>query len=725
LTASILTIAGSAVNRPTAKILLNRWKLNLDGPDELEFSELAANLPGTFAPEQAVTLSIGGTTVFSGWIFWRGPSGFTRESGTIGYRALSLKFGAYLIPITASDGTGTMVFNLPSTNINYQPTEAGLSVGTILSQLFAQHSAQLGAIGVTTDSTTATQLSALTVVPPDPVYIQGNRLWSQVDQLMQLWYGSRYAVTITGTGLIRCIDTTTLTPQTLTFGTDPILLDAISEDTSECYTQVINRGRDNVEPAYLALSNATLVDPHAAAGDNLEASWTINNYLNSGTGTDHGTVTSMSSTTLTVQSSNGSLTWAANYWSGIQAQVSAINASSTGLAMTEYRRITANTALTAGGTSILTVDIPFSSSGYTTYKIFGTPPGVSQAYRRLNIANTYIAQHLVNQFNYAVKWAPFQGQVQQTWYPAGVIIGSSGGVPWSFPASFEIVPYDGTNNGYILFYQPWVTYFNSQAALLAGGSHVQQATDIQMVLPYSRGTMSVSYPSSGYAGTAFSRFNVQRTLIRDYETWWDQGSATAMTTLAQQIHATVSNVVQEGQITYIGQYLAALTPGSPIALNLANFTGTTSYEAMAAPVRTASLEWTQTGGSFWATRLGFTTKRQMYSGDRLYVHPSYAQGGALSGQASFRTSVNGMPSGNVLESAFMNANMDKSNLFSPVFNADEQRAMSRASGAEQAAQSQMAQSETDTRGADALRDMQGQERQAQDQVFGRGVDPTQ
>ena len=714
MAASTLTIAGSTITRPTSKILLNRWTLPIDRPGELEFTELAVSLPGSFAPEQAVTLTISGTVVFNGWIFQRIPGGFTRESGRVGYRCLDQKFAAYMIPITASDGTGTMAFNLPSTALNYQSTESGLSVGTILSQVFAQHSTQLATIGVSTDATTATQLATLVVTPPDPVYMQGNRLWSQVDQLLQQWYGSKIAIVITGAGLIRVIDTTALSASTLTFGTDPVFFDSLQEDTSECYTAVLVRGRDNVDGAYVSQLEGTVIDPHNAAGDNLEATWTMADFLTPKGASDTGTVTTSSSTTITVKSDSGSLTWASNYWSGIQAQVSAIDPLGTTINAYETHRVISNTALTAGGTSILTVDVPFSSTGFTRYALRGQPVGKSECYRRLNFLNTYVAEHLVSQFNFAMNWSPSQGGVSQTWFPVGVVLGVAGGVPFEFPAQFELIPFNGTTPGYIRFFQPWVSYFNSQSNLNAGGSSVVQATDLKFLIPFSRGTMSVRMPSSSFSGTAFSRFNVQRVLTRDYQTWWDQGSTTAMGTLASNILDTVSNVVQEGQVTYVGQYLTALVPGAPIALNLANYAGTTSYEAMAAPCRTVSLEWMQGSyGSPWATRIQFSTRRQMYSGDRLYVHPAYGSSGALSGAGFSGLSVSGMPQGNSLVSAYENANIGTSNEFSPVFNQGEIGAFDRAT-----------QAEVDTRPQDTFNQMQRQEQRATDQQFGRGADPT-
>ena len=111
---STLTIAGSPVNRPSNRLVLNSWTLKLDGPSELEFTELAANLPGSWQPEQSVSLTINSVVVFSGWIFSRHPDNAGSGSISIGYHCLSQQYGAYLIPITATDGTGVMAFNLPN-----------------------------------------------------------------------------------------------------------------------------------------------------------------------------------------------------------------------------------------------------------------------------------------------------------------------------------------------------------------------------------------------------------------------------------------------------------------------------------------------------------------------------------------------------------------------------------------------------------------------------------
>lgn len=634
--ASTLTIAGTAIDRAAAKVVLDRLTLSLDRPDELEFHEVAADLPGTYAPEQAVTLTDGATLVFQGWIFSRSIGGFGESSGRVGYRCVGLSYGAALVAVTASDGTGTMAFNLPITDGNYSEAEAGLSVGTIIGQVLSQHGSQLAAIGITTDATTTTQLAALAVVSPDPVYVSGNSVWGQLQQLLQVWYGNRYALRIEATGLVRCHDTYALTTETITLDQDPAILTSLTEDTQECYTQVVLRGRADIEPAYLSLAAGTLAKGWTAAE---EASWTIASYLDPSNGTqpawDQGTITALTSTVVTVKSANGALTWPVNYWSGIQGQIALINTVVTGLTGFEYRNITACSALSAGGTATITLDRPLANSGYTSYKIVAVDPtGESLVWRKFTIPNTYVAQHLQQAFNHSVPFYASMSAVAQVTGPVGVIEYSGFGFTGNKqPLNFELVPDDGTNDGYVLCYQPVVMFCNTNAALAAGGSSVVPPTDVIAMVPYSRGTMTVTSPSGGgHGGTAFTAFGVQRTLYRDYPSWIDAGNSSSMQTLADNILQTVCNATREGSLTYFDKYTAALPSGSwPIALNVAKAAGTTGYEGLNAPVRTVTLEWPQEGGAIWRTTLGFSTRRQMYSGDRLYVHPMFAAGGFLAG----------------------------------------------------------------------------------------------
>ena len=145
--------------------------------------------------------------------------------------------------------------------------------------------------------------------------MQGPSLWSQVDNILQQWYGSRYCVTILGSGLIRVVDTYALAPETLTFGTDPIVLNSMSEDTSESYTQVIIRGRENVRPATCSLKDGSLIDPNITD----ELTWNIKDFLYPPGGYDTGAITVVTSTQITVHSDSAATHWTTNYWSNLQA----------------------------------------------------------------------------------------------------------------------------------------------------------------------------------------------------------------------------------------------------------------------------------------------------------------------------------------------------------------------------------------------------------------------
>lgn len=715
MSTTVLTVNGSPVSR-TGGIILNDLRLSLDQPDELTFSQFAVNMPGGFAPESPVKLTIDGTLVFSGNIFSRSISGFTRGVGNVGYRCVGLKYQAYLIPVTAADGSGQFVFNRPTTDQSYVASQSGLSIGQIFSNVFGVMSAQLAAVGIT--GFVSGDLSAMTVVPPDPVYLVGNSFWSQIDGILQTWYGSRYASYVTPAGIIRFIDTTALSVQTLTFGNDPVLLDGIAEDSSECYTQVILRGRSNIEPAYLSLHDGTLVDPHNASGDNLEATWSMSDFLFPKGAYSTGNVTALTSTQATVTSDVGAETWAVNKWSTLNAQISLINPASATISFSEYRRITANTALTAGGSSVITLDHALVNSGYTRYQIRGTNSTASEVYRRLNIKPSYVAQHLTQQFNFAVPWSPSQGAVVQTWYPVGVVCWTAstgaGSAPFQTPLAFEVVPYDGTNPGYIRCYQPWVSYFNTAQNLQAGGGAVVQATDIQVLVPYSRGTLQAQYPPSGYGGTAFTRFGIQRTLYRDYPSWFDFASTASMVTLAQAIHNTVANVVQEGSLTYFGLYSTALNnhvAGTPISLDIAKWTGTTSFETMAAPVREIVLEMPQAGAAGWITKLRFSTRRQQYSADRLYVHPMFL-GGSAYGQMGVNTV--GPTLGTMIGSAPTGTIFEAWNPMADPWSKQEMGAFGRMQGAEIIAAAGIRAAERDDRMGAAMGALEGREARAMD-----------
>ncbi|WP_165231348.1 hypothetical protein, partial [Aquisphaera insulae] len=290
--ASVLAINGSVVNRGAARIVLNRLTLSMDGPGSLEFTELVTTTPGSYRQGWPVTLTVDGTLRFTGVIVSLHPSGIGSGPISVGYRCLDLTWLANQIPITASDGTGTLTFNLPSTDDDYVPSLSGLSIGDILKRLYDGHAAQLAATGIT-GGYDPVELAALTAVPTAPVVLQG-RLWNAVVGLLAQWC-NKYGSWISADGVIHHPSLLSLPTTTLTLDGDPVVLDDIAEAFLECYTRVVLRGGPWVEAAYLSLADG-LVAPRWTAAE--QAAWTISDFLTPKGAYELGTVTSMSSTTL-------------------------------------------------------------------------------------------------------------------------------------------------------------------------------------------------------------------------------------------------------------------------------------------------------------------------------------------------------------------------------------------------------------------------------------------
>lgn len=628
---TVLTIDGVAIDLDNSAAVLNRLTLSVEQPDCLEFGVWNTPLPVPYHDGQAVELTVDGTLVFKGQVAGTFITPIGDGPVDVGYRALGLRYLANTLTVTnPQTGTGTIQFNLPQTDPNFIQSMSGQSVGQILKFLFDAHATALASVGVT--GYNASDLTPLTIVPPaaSGVLIQGNNLFDQIDYFIKNWY-AQYVMFVPADGIIRVLDSTAFAPTTFTLDSDPITLAEVQRGTENCYTRVVVRGWAEVEPAYLSLKHGTLKEAFTAE-DKLQ--WTWYAYTQPTGYVDSGTITLLTSTQVTVQSNSPTETFPVNYWPGIEAFIQLINPANTDITFTENRQITANTAMAAGGTAVITIDLPLVNSGYTEYYIWGQPPKVSETWRLYDIVPTWVATHLVKQFPFPVPWMPAGSALVMTNFPvANVCWSPDGQSPYiEVPFTFELLP----ETGQIRFTEPVVRVFGTLSNLEKGGTYTDGIPDdIKVLVPYSRGPLSAVCPADAYgaeaqySGTAYTVDGIERTLYRDYPQWMWGNDASSYQQLACQILATVSNTVVSSTVTYWGKYSAALTLG--MAVNVARVGGTTGLEAINAAVRTVVLEWPQTGPSPWITHLSFSTVRMPFSGDQLYIHPMFAQGRTFGG----------------------------------------------------------------------------------------------
>lgn len=639
---SVLTIAGSAVDFAATDCVLSELEIDIDrGADTLQFAQRGVALPPTWHGGQAVELEVDGTLVFSGVIVSEAPRFDERLGYVRSYKAESLAYLANLIPVTSPyDSTNVIRYNLPADDPDYVPSLAGQTVGQILAAVVTAHliyaSPALGLDSLTDlgigdlytpvggDPAYLVDPAALTIVPTHPVCLQGERLWDALCDFLQDWYGV-YRLRVEPDGSMRIYDTTAFTARTLTLGVDPVDPPALARDTANSSTRVAYRGMTYVEPVLLQLSKSDLTEGFSS-GD--KTAWKLADFTNPSGGRDSGTCTVPSSTTVTVDPTDNTRTWVSNFWgpSNRQGWITLRHPIATGIDQLVTRQIISNTSLSAGGTSTLTLDRALPNTGFTTYEIVGKAGGTSETWRRYDVANSYIGQHMTTHFPVPVPWTSGNGLAAGlVSYPVcSVLWSSSGSSPYTeWQVGFQVDPNDSS----ILLNEPSCRPFGTQSDLETGGftSHTSTngvISDMRVLLAVNKGTNLAVYPADSggapvYSGTAYSVEGIERTLWVDDRAWVDPGQQANANAIAEQIWKTVSAAVVEGTLVYSGFDADYLAFG--VAINIDGYESgssfATDWEALALPVRSVVLEWlTDPRGPQVCMHLKLSNRRKPFTG---------------------------------------------------------------------------------------------------------------
>lgn len=663
---SVLTIASSTVNRATANVSLNRLVVyNYEGPDELEFTQ-DLTLPGSrYDLGSWVELTIddgGGADLrFAGEIV-SAANRWSDGGIRIAYRCLGLKWIlASRIPVVnGPTGRTEDPYNLPPDDPQYDPDRAGLELGEIIRRVLvtdqvataiwdagveAYTDAPVGSAYDTAGAdppvlkaATITDLDAMDVVPREPIVFSGGRLWNQIESVIQDWMPAIGGLVLPD-GTIRFRNLSALTARTLTVGTDPIALPDLSHDVTDCATRVIVRGGDHVEGRYLTLSGGELAEDFATNTDYVDnaaakADWDWAQFQSPEGGVSYGDVTAQTSTTVTVESDDATETWDANRWSNDRARVVVEDTSESGtITFSEDRRVIANTALTAAGTSVLTLDYPLANTGYDRYRLVGQTKGGSLTWRRYTIEDAFVEANIVLAFPDPRPFSTTTG-VQQVTSPVGIKQYSSSGDPpyREWQALFGV--YTDTADGdarKIIFNEPTVVPWTDQADLDTGGGDVTPSSDLLLFVPVSYGILEAIAPSSSFEGTAYTVEGIERTLVVPAPEWRYKGEQSQMEAYAQAILDSVKDVAIEGEVTYFGLDATALNRQGDDAIHIASDFGTTGYEAMRATVRSVTVSWPDSGPFTHVTTLSLSTRRRPWTGERAYEPVSFLPGNPFEG----------------------------------------------------------------------------------------------
>jgi hypothetical protein len=621
---TVFSVSGSPVAVPSVVCLDRLVVYCKGGMPSLSFSVRGGPLAGLPDPYLAkpCTLTIGGTLRFAGDITICDPSFQSGIGWVRKYQALGLRNrGDFFAHTDANNGGDTTAFNLAADNQSpdYLASNAGRTIGQILTAVLAMsaNAASLAAFGMSTSGATVTDLAALTLVPPAPVYFGGERFLGAVESLLASW-APNHVLWVQPDGVLRFLDLRTFSAHTLTMGTDRVFPTALTRDCSNSFSQVKVRGSQIAEPFLFALSNTAgnglSEAPFAWGGHSVSAAkalWRPSDWTQPGlpgstagaVGSNlHGTCTTPGTTSVVITSSDPTTTFPANFWdqtsSGRHAVV--MLSFSTGTVITSYaaRLVVANTAMTAGGTSTLTLDRPLPNLLFDRFTLTGTTKDASAVwcvYALPAWAGPKVAKQTT--FPFAFHAASGLG-VTMTSAPTGdVLYSDSGSPPFNeFAVPITVDPASGT----VRFASP---------TFMTAGNH--PPTDVRAVVPiYTGANVAYAPSSSTYAGTFYTIEGVSRTLTLTVPAWRDPANQTAMNAFAADVLDSVKDTVVEGSITYLGLYSPALAMG--VAMNVAGTGYTTGWESgtiPALPVVECQVEWPITGPLNHVTTLRCSNRR--------------------------------------------------------------------------------------------------------------------
>ena len=320
-----------------------------------------------------------------------------------------------------------------------------------------------------------------------------------------------------------------------------------------------------------------------------------------GANSDTGTCTCPSTTTITVTSANPVAIWPSNFWDQATGRHGVVyltySAGSSVTAIAGPFRITTNTALTAGGTSTITLDRPMTNLLYDGYQIVGLVKGATAVWRVYALPS-WAGPALARQSTFPAPYSTSDGDyLSLTSLPIGAVLFGDPLHPSEVITGISV----DASNGTVTFGTP--TY-------IAAGNAVP--IDVRALVPIYTAVNVVEAPPrvlgvQQFAGTFYTVDGVSRVQPVFVGAWRDPANYANMQTYANNLLDARKNIVYEGTVTYHGLYATALLPGASI--NIAGNGYTTGYESLNLPIMETQVDWPTPGEVNHVTTLHLSNRR--------------------------------------------------------------------------------------------------------------------
>lgn len=634
----VFTIGGTAVDLDAMDAIPVRFNERFGAIATLTLERRGIPLPGSPDPwlGKDVTWSHGGTLYFVGDVVGVVPSYHDDMGWIFTYQCLGIRNRLDFFPHTDSNtGIDTSPYNLTLEDPGYNAARAGRTVGQVLADVLTMpaNAAAMTAVGIgnlgvndgvyALPAATAADLAALTVIPPRPVYVTGEKLGDALEGFLGQW-APNHRLWVQPDGTLRVRDLRAFPVHTFTMGTDPIEPTELARDAGDCFQRVVVRGQPVAVMALLKLSRGQITEDFAWGGfttAQAKANWTPAQFHAPGQALDSGACTCPSTTQVTVTSASGSTSWAANSWDQATGLHGVVNLSST--IVNDYTqfytaRVVANTALAAGGTATLTLDTPLPHTSFDHYSLTGLATGGSVVWTRYRIANPALWPRVTNQSTFPQPMINGGGGATLMSSPIGIVFRNDGS---TFPLAFTSDAATGT----LRFIAPTYIVANNAPPQDLWVYLPIQSNPNTAVQPPDAGTPPATAPA--YAGTSHAVEGLQKTLTCTVEPWRDPAQLSQVRAYAADLLDSVKDTVVEGSIVYYGLFEPALVFGLAAAVAGDDGAGAypTGWETLNLPILEVDVEWAQRQGYDYRTTLHASNRRSHY-GVGMFMRPERAVG---------------------------------------------------------------------------------------------------
>ncbi len=557
ITSITLKIDGSAVSLAT--VLINEVELfNRDETRRLTFTRDSVLPEDDTWIGKRITLEINSELVFVGVVRDRQAVHSDDTGVSYAYTALGIESFMDDWPVVSPfDGTGSVTFNLPTTDPGYDPTYDGMSLGEMILAVLQEPTTVewLKAAGIgryndagEIDARTVTDLSTDFLDdyrPATPVTFSGDQLLQTIRSVVQsaapnfrVWFETVSEPPPDDPGdpaqvytLIRFADLRDVA-DTIDIDLSENPHPRINRSTRDSFSRVVVRGGPDIRPVILDLSDGDLAEyfempPWIATNADAKDEWNMGVWLNADQKQIKGTclcrrprttdeanpvhpdyIADPTSSLLTdagwllVDPDDNTLTWAEDDYnqssSGLAGFLYINRSPVTDWQDTVNRKVVYNSALTAGNKAYLQLDDQLPFTDYATFTMIpGIWPG-SLTYRR------YSVERLTAQGKSIAKYAQPAFPVPRPW-------NNTDGTPLSYAttatAAIYYTPEDSEQrfavcnlvvdraNDAIILDRPSVSFFGQPASLETGGASVDgQPENIRVLLPVALGPLEVIEP---------------------------------------------------------------------------------------------------------------------------------------------------------------------------------------------------------------------------------------